>query len=509
MMTRTITAAAVATMMAGMALAGCAIEKQEAPAASGPSELATSISVSASPDILRQDGASQSQITVQAQDAKGQAFRNLPIRLDIYLGNAIVDFGELSLKSVTTGTDGRATVLYTAPPPPAQAVDSQTVVRIVATPVGTDYANAVERAVSIRLVPLGVVLPPNGAPTASFVFSPSSPLTQAPITFDGSSSFDLDGRIVSYAWNFGDGSTGTGSPVQHQYTLGGGYSVTLTVTDDRGLTNAKSQSITVSDAANPTASFEFSPTAPKINDNISFNAAASTASVGRKIVRYDWDFGSGTPQSGIIVSKSYDVAATYVVTLTVTDDANKKHVTSKPVVIASDNGGIGPTAVFSVSEGPALVNVPINVDASKSTGQIVVYEWNFGDNAQIFTTASRTYTHVYGEVGKFTITLTVRDNIGRANSASQSVTIGTPFGPSANFTFTPSPGAVNGDVTFDGTTSTGAPVRYEWTFGDGPTVFTGSVLKHRYAAAGSYAVTLTVTDAAGRQSSISRAVIIQ
>ena len=591
-MTRTITAAVLATIVAGMAAAGCTINKQDAPAASGPSEMSMAITMYASPDILRQDGVSQSQVTVQAQDSKGQALKNLPLRLDIWVGNSIVDFGQLSGKNLTTASDGRATALYTAPPAPTQAVDSLTIVRIVATPIGSDYGNSTERAVSIRLVPLGVVLPPNGAPMASFVYSPSAPLTQAPITFDGSSSFDLDGSIVSHVWNFGDGSTGTGSLVQHQYNTGGTYSVSLTVTDDRGLTNSKVQSIAVSNAANPTALFDFSPTAPQVNQQVFFNAAKSTAVTGRTIARYDWDFGNGRQDSGQLASEVFTKAGTFVVLLTVTDDVGKKGTTSQSVTVGGTdlpvtftfsptsptvgqtvffNGtgsnitsyawdfgdgstGVGATpshtyataatyvvrltvtdndaktatttnnvtvstgstptliAIFTVSPSPARVRQQVTVDASQSTGSIVSYEWNFGDSTTIYTTAFRTFTHAYEVVGEYTITLTVVDTSGRRASKAVGISI-VAVGPLpvANFTFSPSPATVGSPVLFDAGLSTGAIVRYEWVFGDSLTVYgyLTATTTHPYAAAGSYSVTLTVTDSSGNQSTLSRVVIVQ
>ncbi|MFZ3385551.1 MAG: PKD domain-containing protein, partial [Candidatus Hydromicrobium sp.] len=54
------------------------------------------------------------------------------------------------------------------------------------------------------------------------------------VVFDGSSSSDEDGTIVSYSWDFGDGSTGSGVTVTHTYNAPGNYKVTLTVTDDDG-----------------------------------------------------------------------------------------------------------------------------------------------------------------------------------------------------------------------------------------------------------------------------------
>ena len=92
----------------------------------------------------------------------------------------------MSGKNLVTGGDGRASATYTAPLAPADPVDTQTVVQILATPGGTDYANATSRSVSIRLVPPGIILPPNGTPVPSFTYSPSAPLSKSDVTFDAS-----------------------------------------------------------------------------------------------------------------------------------------------------------------------------------------------------------------------------------------------------------------------------------------------------------------------------------
>ena len=60
---------------------------------------------------------------------------------------------------------------------------------------------------------------------------------------DGSSSWDLDGTITSYEWNFGDGATGSGPTAAHTYAAIGPYVVTLTVTDDNGLVGTASRSV--------------------------------------------------------------------------------------------------------------------------------------------------------------------------------------------------------------------------------------------------------------------------
>lgn len=78
---------------------------------------------------------------------------------------------------------------------------------------------------------------PPQPPTASFNFTPSGPTVNESIVFDASASYALDGTIVSYAWDFGDGTTATETnPVTvHRFTEAGTYKVSLTVFDDNGL----------------------------------------------------------------------------------------------------------------------------------------------------------------------------------------------------------------------------------------------------------------------------------
>jgi PKD repeat protein len=80
---------------------------------------------------------------------------------------------------------------------------------------------------------------PNTPPTATF----TSDCDHLSCGFDGSGSADADGSITSYAWDFGDGSTGTGATPQHTYASAGTYTVELTVTDDRGGTGTASQQV--------------------------------------------------------------------------------------------------------------------------------------------------------------------------------------------------------------------------------------------------------------------------
>ena len=107
------------------------------------------------------------------------------------------------------------------------------------------------------------VTPENIPPVASFTYYPLNPIVGQMITFDASASYDLDGSIVSYEWEFGDWSSATGEIVTHSYSSSGDYIVNLTVTDDYGATGSTSKTITVAPPAAPTISittdeFEYS-----------------------------------------------------------------------------------------------------------------------------------------------------------------------------------------------------------------------------------------------------------
>ena len=96
------------------------------------------------------------------------------------------------------------------------------------------------------ITPIAVAVSPETLPpTAQFIYSPTFPYVGQAVTFDASGSSDPDGTIVSYEWDFGDGSTGTDVLTSYTYGSAGTFNVTLTVTDDLGATDTLQQEITV------------------------------------------------------------------------------------------------------------------------------------------------------------------------------------------------------------------------------------------------------------------------
>src|SRR5438046_2448568 len=95
-----------ALMLAALTVAGCTVHQSEAPGLSGPSGLALTIRVSASPDSISQDGGSQSSVQVTAIGANGQPKTALPLRMDMFVGGVGQDYGTLSARTIVTNSSG-------------------------------------------------------------------------------------------------------------------------------------------------------------------------------------------------------------------------------------------------------------------------------------------------------------------------------------------------------------------------------------------------------------------
>jgi len=256
-------------------------------------------------------------------------------------------------------------------------------------------------------------------PVAIFNYSPGQPAIYETVTLNASESYDLDGTIVNYRWDFGDATNGTGMSITHVYGAEGNYTVTLNVTDNDGLTNSTSKFIIVITNI-PTASFTYSPTVPLVDQIVTFNASLSTPN-GGTIVSYLWDFGDGTSvvnETDPISTHTYRTTGTYSVTLNVTDSEGLWDIELKIITIKKY-----PVASFTFSPLAPIVNEIVSFNASSSydiDGTIVSYNWNFGDGTNGTDVIA---THRYSGVGTFMVTLTVTDNDSFVNSTSSTVTV--------------------------------------------------------------------------------------
>lgn len=146
---------------------------------------------------------------------------------------------EIDGSSVLTGADGRY-VINNVP------IGTKTIT------VRTPGAEVVKRALKISksdgIIIYDIALPPstlNESPIALFSYAPHEPKMGDEITLDASQSYDPDGKIEEYEWNFGDGSKAKGVLVKYSYSKSGTFTVKLTVTDDKGAKNVKYSEIKV------------------------------------------------------------------------------------------------------------------------------------------------------------------------------------------------------------------------------------------------------------------------
>ncbi|UCG67931.1 MAG: PKD domain-containing protein [Thermoplasmata archaeon] len=145
------------------------------------------------------------------------------------------------------------------------------------------------------------------------------------VTFFGNDSFDRDGEIVRYFWDFDDGSNATGKYVSHEYENGGNYTVILIITDDE---NKKAvQAITIHVNELPIPDINISLPA-YIHEEVYFKANNSFDPDGF-ITDYYWDFGDGSNETGMSVSHVYDEKKPFTVTLTLTDNDGAKAARAK------------------------------------------------------------------------------------------------------------------------------------------------------------------------------------
>lgn len=182
----------------------------------------------------------------------------------------------------------------------------------------TDYWGNV--GIALVTITVGEV----GAPTAVINVTPGN-TGVAPFTvyFDASDSSVVSDcgacSIVSYAWNFGDGTTGTGLTTSHEYTAAGTYNVILTITDSNGNIAYASVTITVTEVEAPTAVISTIPDPPTGIEPFTVYFDASQSSSSYSIVSYAWNFGDTGTGTGLTTSHEYTTPGTYVVILTVTD----------------------------------------------------------------------------------------------------------------------------------------------------------------------------------------------
>ncbi|MEZ5338272.1 MAG: PKD domain-containing protein [bacterium] len=364
----------------------------------------------------------------------------------------------------------------------------------------------------------------NLAPTASISADVSSGELPLAVNFDASASFDTDGTIVLYEWDFdGDGTfdsnTGTSPSAGFVYSNAGTYDPVVRVTDDDGAVDTAS----LTESGGSTLDVNRAPVADIAADTLSgtlpltvnFDASGSSDLDG-SIVLYEWDFeGDGTFESSTgttaTTSFTYTAGGTFDPAVRVTDN---KGATDTASISETVGGGItvniAPSAAISADTLSGNLPLTINFDASASSdvdGTIVSYEWDFdGDGSwDLDTGTTATTSFEYTTSGSFDPAVRVTDDDGASDVASLSEngggTITINAAPTAVITGSPLSGTLPLTVDFDASASSdsdGTIVKFEWDFdGDGSwdlDTGTTATTSFEYTTAGNFDPAVRVTD---------------
>lgn len=283
-------------------------------------------------------------------------------------------------------------------------------------------------------------------------------------------------NATSYAWNFGDGGTSTSASPSHTFGGDGTYTVTLTATGACGTTTT-TQQVVISSL--PAAAFSANATSGCAPLTVQFQNQSSS-----NVTAWSWSFPGGSPATSTAQNPTvvYSTPGSYNVSLTVSNalGQNTASQTNYITVNAAATAGFGvATNLLAAS----FTNTSTNATS---------YAWSFGDGN---TSTSANPSHTYAADGTYTVTLSATNACGTVTS-TQAVTVATM--PAAGFTANVTSGCAPLTVVFDNQSSANA-TGYAWSFPGGTP--SSSTLENPtvvYNTAGTYTVTLVVSNAAGQ-----------
>jgi PKD repeat protein len=276
------------------------------------------------------------------------------------------------------------------------------------------------------------------ADASAFPLSGQAPLT---VTFSGASSNDPDGDIVSYAWDFGDGASGSGMTTEHIYEMPGDYTATLTVVDNMGGSDEDSVVVSVQQDPNKTAHVEDILMAlVPVPGGTSAQARIKVSDlldspVWNATVTGEWSGLVNGTVSGITLS---DGSVTFTsrktkkngtITFTVTNVSatgfqydSSQNTETEDSISTNESTNRDPMAVINASPTAGIVPMTVEFDGSGSfdeDGDVVSYEWDFGDGGKA---EGPWVSHEYLNPGTYGAILTVTDNEGATGSSTINIT---------------------------------------------------------------------------------------
>ncbi len=284
------------------------------------------------------------------------------------------------------------------------------------------------------------------------------------------------GGNVSYAWAFGDGTSGSGANATHTYGAVGTYTAIVTASNGvNSLTATTPVAITDVPATGLSATND-SPTA--LGQPTAFAATVT----GGSNVSYAWDFGDSQTGSGANPTHTYAAGGVYLATVTASNGTNALQATTCVTVETPISG------LQAANDSPVPVGQPVDFAATVAGGDNVAYTWSFGDGA---TGSGANLSHAYVEQGFYTAIVTATNQVSQLSASTRVTITEVPLAGLAAVNDSPTP--LDDATTFTATVAAGSGAVYTWAFGDGATG-SGAVVQHVYPAVGDYTATVTATN---------------
>ncbi len=274
----------------------------------------------------------------------------------------------------------------------------------------------------------------NRPPVGEFTAFAGPAIVGAPATISATASYDLDGVIVDYEWDFDDDGIyeqhGASPTVDHIFLASGTYPVGLRVTDNGGASDVVDVPLSVVATQAPVAVMGASPQTTRPGTPVTFDPTGSLdPDLGGAIVSYAWDFdGDGTTDQTTTtpapVVHTYTGFGQFTASVTVTDEDGATTVATFVVTIVNEP----PVATLSISPATVLTGIPVTLSAAGSLdpdGTVAKYEWDLDGNGSLETNSGASATIVRSFPNRMRVTVKVRvtDNDGATATATGALAV--------------------------------------------------------------------------------------
>jgi gliding motility-associated-like protein len=314
-------------------------------------------------------------------------------------------------------------------------------------------------------------------------------VSQNPICEKDTTTFSIiNSDILQIDWDFGNGNTGRGNPVSHQFNASGGYWVKADISMVNGC--QLKDSVWLDVLPPPPVIFSTPDTLSCDNPHtVRFSALSPQA------VSWDWQFGNGLGSNNPNPSTTYQWLDSFDVRLTITDSVGCENTVTYTDYIKV--GNIKADFVANPREGCAPLDVnflflepsPRQIPVQDNQPPITSYEWDFGDGN--FSTLKNP-THTYTNPGLYSVRLIVTNAGGCSDTLWQPYYVKVGEKPNPDFILFPDTACASDYFTFSNQ-STGPATIFSWFFGDGDSTRALDAA-HLYRDTGTFIVSLVAED---------------